>query len=181
MKLIVIALMSLSTAYAGPSTDASSTQHQTKPLATLTDAQIAAIVKTANKGEIDAGEHAKEHASNAKVKKFANMMVTHHTKANEAEDKLLSKLKVTPENSMANDDLQTTAKTEMDKMTPLTGLDYDKAYMGSQVRIHQDVLTSLDDTLIPNAKNGKLKSMLEKTRQKVSQHLKEAKRIQATL
>ena len=49
---------------------------------TITDAQIASIVVTANQVDIDAGKLAASTSTNAEVKKFAQLMVTDHTGVN---------------------------------------------------------------------------------------------------
>ena len=48
----------------------------------VTDAQIAAIVVTANQVDIDAGKLRQPMASNGDVKKFGRRMVTDHTGVN---------------------------------------------------------------------------------------------------
>ena len=61
------------------------------------DAQIAAIVVTANQVDIDAGKWAAVNTADSAVKKFAAMMVTDHTSVNQSAVALVTKLKVTPE------------------------------------------------------------------------------------
>src|SRR6476469_10935396 len=63
------------------------------------DAQIAAIVVTANQVDIDAGKLAQSKSSNKEVQAFARQMVTDHTGVNQAARDLVSKLKVKPENN----------------------------------------------------------------------------------
>src|SRR5690242_9509371 len=65
----------------------------------LSDAQIAAIVVSANQVDIDAGQLALKKAKSAEVKKFAQRMVTDHSAVNKAAVELVTKLKVTPEES----------------------------------------------------------------------------------
>ena len=65
--------------------------------ATLTDPQIAAIVVAANQVDIDAGNLAAKKTKNAEVKKFAELMVKDHTAVNKSAVDLVTKLKVTPE------------------------------------------------------------------------------------
>ncbi|HUS12244.1 MAG TPA: DUF4142 domain-containing protein, partial [Pyrinomonadaceae bacterium] len=52
--------------------------------AEISDAQIAAIVVTANQVDIDAGKLAKSKGSNQEVKSFGERMVTDHTGVNKA-------------------------------------------------------------------------------------------------
>jgi putative membrane protein len=61
------------------------------------DAQIAAIVVTANQVDINAGELAKSKTKNEEVKAFAQRMVTDHTGVNKSAVDLVTKLKVKPE------------------------------------------------------------------------------------
>ena len=65
----------------------------------LTDPQIAAIVVAANQVDIDAGNLAMKKSKNAEVKKFAERMVTDHSAVNKSAVDLVTKLKVTPEES----------------------------------------------------------------------------------
>ncbi len=65
----------------------------------VSDAQIAAIVVTANQVDIDAGKFAGQHSTNPEVKQFAAMMVTDHTAVNKSAVDLATKLKVVPEDN----------------------------------------------------------------------------------
>src|SRR5687768_17433181 len=69
------------------------------PAQNITDAQIAAIVVTANQVDIDAGKLAAARAADADVRKFAQLMVTDHTGVNKAAVDLATRLKVTPEDN----------------------------------------------------------------------------------
>ena len=60
------------------------------------DAQIAAIVVTANQVDIDAGKLAESKSTNKEVKAFGKQMVTDHTGVNKAATDLVTKLKVKP-------------------------------------------------------------------------------------
>ncbi|MBC7741570.1 MAG: DUF4142 domain-containing protein, partial [Bdellovibrionaceae bacterium] len=57
----------------------------------------------------------------------------------------------------------------------------DNAYVNQQVTMHEKALSTLNDTLIPQASSAELKSHLEKTRGAVSMHLDHAKKMQAQL
>src|SRR3954464_12662929 len=60
------------------------------------DAQIAAIVVTANQVDIDAGKLAQSKSSSQQVKAFGKQMVTDHTGVNKSATDLVTKLKVKP-------------------------------------------------------------------------------------
>ena len=61
------------------------------------DAQIAAIVVTANQVDIDAGRLAKSKGQSKEIKDFGQQMVTDHTGVNKSATDLVKKLKVKPE------------------------------------------------------------------------------------
>jgi putative membrane protein len=65
----------------------------------VNDAQIAAIVVTANQVDIDAGKLAESMGSSPEVKKFGKDMVRDHTGVNKSAVDLVTRLKVTPEDN----------------------------------------------------------------------------------
>ena len=71
-----------------------------------TDAQIAAIVVTANQVDIDAGKLAESQGSSAAVKAFGKQMVTDHTGVNKQATDLVTKLGVKPEENATSKSLK---------------------------------------------------------------------------
>jgi putative membrane protein len=148
----------------------------------LTDAQIAHVVMTANSGEVDLGNLAKDKAENADVKAFANDMVTDHSAANEKGDQLAQQISLTPEENDLSTQLKSSVEQSKAKLdSAAAGAAFDKAYIDDQVTAHQTVLDALDNTLIPGAQNADLKSMLQNMRPTVAQHLERAKQLQTKL
>ena len=64
------------------------------------DAQIAAIVVTANQVDIDAGKLAASRSHTKDVKEFAKRMIVDHTGVNKSAVELVTKLKVTPQDNL---------------------------------------------------------------------------------
>jgi putative membrane protein len=147
----------------------------------VNDAQIAAIVVTANQVDIDAGKLAVAQSTNADVKDFGQQMVTGHTGVNKSATELVTKLKVTPQNSPTSQQLKSGGDENLAKLKGLKGAAFDRAYIDHEVAYHQAVLDALDKTLIPNAKNEELKALLVKVRPAFVAHLEHAKHIQSTL
>ena len=145
------------------------------------DAQIAAIVVTANQVDINAGELAKSKSRNEEVKAFAQRMIADHTGVNKSAVDLVTKLKVKPEENDTSRGLAAGGADTIKRLQGLTGKDFDKAYVDNEVAYHQTVLDALDNTLIPNATNAELKALLVKVRPAFVAHLDHAKNIQATL
>ena len=145
------------------------------------DAQIAAIVVTANQVDIDAGRLAESHGSSAEVKAFGKQMVTDHTGVNKQATALVAKLKVKPEDNPTSKSLKAGGEKNLATLKALKGAAFDKAYVDNEVTYHQQVLDALDKTLIPNASNAELKELLVKVRPAFVAHLEHAKKIQSTL
>lgn len=147
----------------------------------LTDADIAAITNAANKGEVDQAKLALQKAKNPKVKKFAQMMVDHHTAAINDQNKLMTSVKITPSSNAQSKQLGDDGATALSSLQNDSGADFDKAYIDLQVNEHQQVLTTLDQKLIPAAQNPDLKAALVAFEPKVAEHLKKAQALQAEL
>ena len=126
-----------------------------------TDPQIAHIAYTAGVIDIAAAKQALDKTSNKDVKSFAEDMVRDHEAVNKQALDLVKKLNVKPED---NDTSKTLAKNAADKraeLGKLKGAAFDKAYVDNEVAYHKGVDNALETTLIPNANNPELKSLLQ--------------------
>ena len=155
------------------------------PMATIaaqgpSDAEIAAIVVTANQVDIDAGKLAETRATNPEVKEFGRRMVTDHTGVNRSATELVKKLNVTPKESETSKSLKAGGDKNLANLKTLKGAAFDKAYIDHEVQYHQQVLDALDKTLIPGASNAELKALLVKVRPAFVAHLEHAKRLQSS-
>jgi len=146
----------------------------------VNDAQIASIVVTANKVDIDAGKLAASRSTNDAVKTFARLMVTDHTGVNKSAMDLAARLKLTPQNNPTSQSLRTDGEKSLAHLKTLKGAAFDKAYIDREVAYHQQVIDAFDQALIPNATNEELKALLVKVRPAFVAHLEHAKRLQAS-
>ena len=151
------------------------------PAAGPTDPQIAVIVVTANKVDIEAGKAAAAKTKNKEVKKFAEQMITDHTSVNKSAVDLVTKLKVTPEENDTSRSLQKGGDDNLTALKSLNGAEFDKAYVAHEVAYHQAVLDACDHTLIPSAKNAELKALLIKVRPAFVAHLEHAKHLHSMM
>jgi putative membrane protein len=147
----------------------------------VSDAQIAHIVVTANQVDIDAGKIAAARGTHADVKAFGQQMVTDHTGVNKSATSLAVKLKVTPEDNATSGSLKAGGEKNLANLKSLKGAAFDKAYVDNEVTYHQAVVDALDKTLIPGAKNEELKALLVKVRPAFVAHLEHAKKLQSSL
>ena len=146
----------------------------------ISDAQIAAIVVTANQVDIDAGKLAAARSSNDKVKAFAQLMVTDHTGVNKAATELVTRLKVTPQANPTSDALNARGDKNLAHLKTLSGSAFDRAYIDHEYAYHQQVIDALDKTLIPGAANAELKALLVKVRPGFVAHRDHARSLQTT-
>lgn len=147
----------------------------------MSDAQIAAIVVTANQVDVDAGTLAAARAASPEVKKFADRMVTDHKSVNQSATELAARLKLTPQENDTSRALKAGGEKNLAALKKLTGAAFDKAYVDHEVAYHAQVLDALDTVLIPGAANAELKALLVKVRPAFAAHLEHARQIQRTL
>ena len=127
----------------------------------LTDPQIAHIAYTAGEIDIAAAKQALAKTKNKEVRAFAQNMLADHSAVNKKALALVKKLKVKPQDNATSQALTKQAKAKHDELAKLNGAAFDKAYVANEVAYHKTVNGALANTLIPNAKNPELKSLLE--------------------
>jgi putative membrane protein len=126
-----------------------------------TDPQIAHIAYTAGNLDIAAGKQALAKSHNKAVRDFAQQMVRDHTAVNNKALALVKKLHVTPADNPTSQALTKAAAAERAKLAKMSGAPFDREYVNNEVAFHKTVNGALENTLIPSAKNGELKSLLE--------------------
>nr|WP_294792231.1 DUF4142 domain-containing protein [uncultured Mucilaginibacter sp.] len=125
------------------------------------------VVDAANGGmsEVELGKLARQKATNAKVKEFAEMMVMDHTKANE-ELKALAKAK----NVTLPDSLNVDSKKGLDDLSKKAGADFDKAYVSMMVDDHKKDVAEFEKAG-KDLKDADLKAFVDKTLPVLKGHL----------
>jgi len=145
------------------------------------DAQIAHIAYTAGNIDIAAGKQALAKSHNKAVLDFANEMVRDHTAVNDQALALVKKLGVTPQDNPTSQALSKDAAAKLKTYSGLSGAAFDKAYAMNEVAYHKTVNGALANTLIPNAKNAELKSLLETGLKLFKEHQMHAEHLVSTL
>jgi putative membrane protein len=127
----------------------------------INDAQIAHIAYTAGQIDIANAEQAMKKSKSKEVRDFAQDMLRDHKAVNDQALALVKKLNVTPKD---NDTSKSITKAQADKraeLEKLNGAAFDKAYAANEAAYHKTVNGALEQTLIPSANNGELKSLLQ--------------------
>jgi len=129
------------------------------------DYEFARDAATAGQFEVTAGRLAADKAMLPGVKQFGEQMVSDHSKAGE-------KLKavVTSKGGTMPTELTSTQRREIDRLSRLTGADFDKAYTTLMVSDHKKVLKEFQKAA-KHADDADLKAFAAETVPVVEHHL----------
>ena len=139
--------------------------------ATLARADRQFLMQAAEAGmaEVRAGELASQKASSPQVRQFAQRMVDDHTKANRQLMQLAEAKGVKPP-----DEPDRAHRQSMERMQKLSGAEFDRAYMKSQVDDHQNAV-SLYERQAKNGRDDELKSFAQSQLPALREHLEMAR------
>jgi putative membrane protein len=161
-----------------------------------TEAGVVELLKTIDNGEVEVGQLAKTKASSAKVKSFAQSMVTDHSNSLKKLDRIKIELDsgtttMAPETSPIVTTLQSKHQQTMTRLQSLSGAEFDRAYMDEMVNAHQQVLdlvrqlqSSAQSAQWSSTDTSKAGSVAQYLNQKVSgveKHLERARTVQSSL
>lgn len=128
--------------------------------------------------EIETSRLALEKSSSADIKKFANMMITDHSKANDELAALAKK------NDIEVPDETTLVKQAKEKILEMRDESFDAAYANNQVKAHEDTIKLFEkqaNTVTDDKVKGAtdLKGFAQKMLPALKKHLEMAKELQA--
>ena len=146
-----------------------------------TDPQIAHIAYTAGNIDVTAAKQALARSHTKAVRSFAQEMVRDHQAVNAKALALVKKLHVTPQDNPTSQGLTKAAEAERSKLAKLKGAAFDREYVNNEVAYHKTVNGALESTLIPSARNGELKSLLETGLKLFQEHQAHAEQVAAKL
>jgi putative membrane protein len=115
--------------------------------------------------EVELGKLAAQKASRDEVKQFAQKMVDDHTKAGEQLKQIASK-----ENIQIADALDSKHQSRIDKLSKLSGQDFDKAYVKDQLKDHQSDVKDFSAEA-QNGTNPNVKAFASNTLPTLQEHL----------
>ena len=136
------------------------------------------FVTTAAEGglaEVQLGQLAKDKGSNQTVRDFGDQMVKDHTEAN-------NQLKSVASSKGVNvpDSLNAKDKALYDRLSKLSGPQFDRAYINAMVKDHQEDVSEFRK-VSRSAKDADIKSFASKTLPTLEHHLKMAQQAQQHL
>jgi len=127
-----------------------------------------AFIKEAAQGgmmEVELGKVAQDKASNDKVKEFGKRMEQDHSKANDELKKIASDKGV-----QLSSDLDKKHKSTMDKLTKLSGAEFDRQYMRDMVSDHKEDIKKFQNEA-DKGKDADVKKFASQTLPTLKEHL----------
>jgi putative membrane protein len=169
---------SATTSTVGTSGSDTSGSAATSTMASTLDPGDQEFVNKAAQGgmaEVMLGQTASSKGTSADVKNFGNRMVSDHGKANDELKQLAQTKGVT-----LPADIDDESKKMSDKLSTLSGKEFDKAYISGMVDDHEKDVKEFEKAS-KNAKDPDLKAWATKTLPTLQDHLKMAKEAKAKL
>ena len=145
--------------------------------AALADADALALVAAIDQNEIDAAALAQAQAGRPDIKDYATMLAHDHETNLQATRALLG-VAGAPADATLVATHQAQAEAERARLQPLTGADFDAAFLDVMARGHAAALAMLDERAIPGAQDPGVRAHLEKTREAVANHLAQVQALQ---
>ena len=131
------------------------------------------LVDAANGGmaEVSLSRLAIEKSSNAAVKKFAELMITDHTAANEQIRSLAAQKNVTLPSDVSDE-----KRKAADDLMKKAGKDFDKSYIDMMIKDHENTI-DLFDKASSKVMNADVVAFINNTLPKLRSHLESIKSI----
>ena len=143
------------------------------PAAPVTEDDANWAVEVANAGmtEVELSKLAQDKATSQRLKDFANMMVTDHTKAGDQLKQLAASKNITLPAGLSDK-----SQKKLDDLNKKTGADFDKAYRDDMLDDHKDAVDKFQKAS-NDLKDADLKSFATQTLPTLQMHLDSIKAI----
>jgi putative membrane protein len=142
----------------------------------LDDATIVAIFDAANTADIETGELGATKGSTKTIRDFGAMLARDHKAVRQQGRDLAKKLGVTPTPPKDDNSAKDHAAV-MKKLSGLSGAEFDKAFLQSEVGYHDAVIGAIQSTLLPAIQNDELKQLVVKVAPAFAAHRDAAKNL----
>ncbi len=126
----------------------------------LTDAQILEVTHVVNRSVIEQSKLAESRGRDAQLKKLAATIVRERAQSDIEATALAKAVGLSPAQSATSASLEGQAKGTATALKEQEGVDFDRSYLDAQIREHRSLLDTLEQKLLPNAKNADLKAYL---------------------
>jgi len=143
----------------------------------LSDDQILYVLHSANTGEIEQARVAEKKAKDARVKRYALMMMKDHGDAEFRASDVAKRTNASMSPSDLSNRMEADVKQNNVAINTEKGKEFDRDYIDAQVRQHRALLDSIDRDLLPSVASTEVRELLQTLRPKIEGHLREAQDI----
>lgn len=126
--------------------------------------------------EVRLGRLAQERGADADVRAFGAMMVEKHTMAGTELKRIANRHNLPAEDNAARDD-----DDEFERLSKLSGAEFDRAYLDLMVDEHEDAIDALEEKANDNDEHADVKEWATRTLPEVRQHLERARTLRERL
>ncbi len=173
MGAILALMMCVSNGFAQNTTNSNSnTQTSGKK---NSDSKYMMMAATSDMNEIGLSQQALSKSTNDEVKKLAQMMIDDHTKSSEELKPIAASKGVTLPTEM-----DSKHKSGMEKMSAMSGMDFDMAYVKMMVKDHEKAV-ALHQKEAGNGKDAEAKAFAAKTLPVVQMHLDMSRKLMSSM
>ena len=135
------------------------------------DQMIARCMIFGNNAEVELGKLAVQHAQSQQTKEFAQHMIEDHTRCSQELTEIAKK-----NNFKLATELTKECKDIIAKLSNAKGAEFDRQYMDTQVKVHQEAVT-LFKTQAKSGQNADLRAFADKGLPGIEKHLQKAQQI----
>jgi putative membrane protein len=126
--------------------------------------------------EIETAKLAHQKATNLDVKKYAEMLVTDHTKSSAELQKLADNRQLSLPTSVTDD-----GKEKYNNLNKKLGLDFDKEFINTMIEDHEKAIKKMEDASKDNDKDQSVKVWASNKIANLTAHLQKAKMLKEKL
>jgi putative membrane protein len=178
-SLVRLPLMAL--AIAGACHRGRAPESQQTSFRRMSDGNVIAIILAANNTDLSYARLVPTRARNADVKAYARRMTTDHALLNARASDVATSNGITPQEVDVSLDFRDRSASRRDVLRDLDGPRFDSTYVANEVQYHQELLGTIDDVLLPNARRANVRELVTGLRPVVSAHLAHAEQLRATI
>lgn len=147
----------------------------------VNDATLAAMLLALNNTDISYARLVPSRSNREDVRRFAQRMLTDHAVVNGLITELTGKLGITAEDNTFSLAMRDESANKRDMMRDLTGFVFDSTYASNEISYHRRFLESIDNIMLPRARNDELKTLLAGVRPAIAAHLAHAEELWASV
>lgn len=143
----------------------------------LTDAEVAKVLATVNRGEVKQAEVALGKTQSPEVRDYAERMLEEHRQALERAEEVAGRMEEQPRTSALDQQLTNDTEQTMQELERAETASFDDQYLSSQIEGHRKVLEVIDNVLLPSVQHPALRAEIEAVRPVIWSHLNHAEQL----